>query len=529
MDDVLLQAAEALSNERGLAQETVFEAIQEGLESAAAKSLVDKGEDEGCNVRVAINQKTGEYKTFRRWLIVADGEIESEGGEIKLSDAKKSDPKAEVGGWVEEQMESLDFSRIVSNHAMPVVRRKIQEATRQRVVEQFQPKLGMLVQGTIKKVTRDNIIVDLGDNAEALLPRNNTIPHEILRTNDRIRALLSEITQDPRGPQLVLDRISSEMLRQLFRIEVPEISEGVISLHAVARIAGSRAKIAVSTKDHRIDPVGACVGMRGSRVQAVSNQLYTERIDVVLWDDNPLQLVANAMSPAKVISMSADETNMSVDLAVSKDDLSQAIGRSGENARLVEELTGLRINIMTEEELSEKLENDQDTLVQQFITDLDVDKGIARALTNNQFYLLDDIAEVEISTLTSIPGFSAELAEELQRRSAVHIQEKQAAAAIASGENLTQVEGIDDDTSAMLKAADLKTLYEIADLDSFELVQQVSEVGDEETAGNIIMAARAWTWAREEEEERLKEEGRLKEEAAAAEEPSPEAEIGADE
>ena len=513
MDSSIMQAVEGLSNEKGLTKETVFEAIQEGLESATAKGLIESGEALDCQVRVAIDSETGQYETFRRWLVVEDALFEDTGGEIKLSDAQKQYPDTQLGEWVEEPIESLEFSRIASNHAMPVVRRKIQEATRERVVEQFRPKLGMLVQGTVKKTTRDNIIVHLGDNAEALLPRENTIPHEILRIGERVRALLLEITEDTRGPQLILDRTGREMLRQLFQIEVPEIAEGIIDLQAVARIAGSRSKIAVSTKDHRIDPVGACVGMRGSRVQAVSNQLFTERIDVVLYHENPLQLVANAMSPAKVLSMSADEVNMSVDVAVSEDELSQAIGHRGENARLVEELTGLKVKIMTEEQLGEQQESDQNTLIQLFTSELGVDEGIANALADNQFYLLEDVSEVEQSELTSIPGFSEELAEEIQSRARVAVESKAALEAEASGENLAVIKGIDDALALQFKEAGIATLNNIASMDIFELQERCGELVSEKQAGSIIMAARAWQEQREQAQAKAAAEA----EAAAAE------------
>ena len=345
MTKEILMVAEAVSNEKGVSREIIFEAIEQALATATKKRY-----DEEADIRVVIDRATGEYESYRRWLVVPDEELALLGTQFTLEEAAEKDPSLKAGDIYEEQVENIGFGRIAAQTAKQVIVQRVREAERAQIVEEYSGRLGELVNGTVKKVTRDNIIVDLGNNAEGLLPREQLVGREVFRINDRVRAVLAEVNPESRGPQLFLSRACPEMLIELFRIEVPEIAEQVIEIRAAARDPGSRAKIAVKTNDGRIDPVGACVGMRGSRVQAVSGELSNERVDIVLWDDNPAQLVINAMAPAEVESIVVDEDTHTMDIGVAEDNLAQAIGRSGQNVRLASELTGWQLNVMTEAE-----------------------------------------------------------------------------------------------------------------------------------------------------------------------------------
>ena len=333
----------SIADEKGVDKSVIFEAIEEALATVAAKRYV-----EDVDIRVAIDPKTGDYDTFRCWTVVADdAEIEEPDKQIALSKAKEIDPDLDIGDVVEEQVESPEFGRIAVQQAKQVITQKVREAERTKVADQFAERIGEIITGVVKKVARDHILLDLGENAEGLLLKEEMIPREAVRVGDRLRAYLYEVNRERRGPLLLLSRTRPEMLIELFRIEVPEIAEEVIEIKAAARDPGSRAKIAVKTNDGRIDPQGACIGMRGSRVQAVSSELNGERVDVILWDDNPAQLVINAMAPAEIASIVVDEESHSMDLAVNEDQLSQAIGRNGQNVRLASELSGWTLNVMS--------------------------------------------------------------------------------------------------------------------------------------------------------------------------------------
>lgn len=497
MNNNVLQAVEGLANTKRIDKTIVFHAIQEGLASASKKH-----HSETWDIRVSIDQTTGDYITYRRWQVTEDAELEHADAQIALSQAQQQNPAYQTGEFIEEEIDSIEFSRIASNHAIPVIKRKIQEAARQRVVEQFRPLVGELVQGTVKKVSRESVIVDLGDDAEAILPRSNMIPREEFRMNDRLKAMLLEISEDTRGPQLILDRTKPEMLRQLFRIEVPEISEGIIEIQAAARIAGSRAKISVSTVDGRIDPVGACVGMRGSRVQAVSNQICNERIDIVPWDENPIQLAVHAMAPAKAITIMADEDNYTLDVAVSDDDLSQAIGRYGENVRLVEDLTGWKLNIMTEDDAAKKQEDEAEQITQHFIDAMDVDEDMALTLLENQFELPEEIADANITELQSIEGFDDGLAQELQDRAKAYVVRVKAEAIAESkrpAQDLLDLPGMSEEIAVQLAEHGITTRSKLADLAVFELQEMIEDLEDlnDAEAGKLIMAARDESWLNE--------------------------------
>ena len=371
---------------------------------------------------------------------------------------------------------------------------KVREAEREIVVAEYQDRIGELVAGTVKKVTRDNIIVDLGGNAEALLPRDQMIPRETFRISDRLRALLTDVRSEQRGPQLFLSRTSPDMLVELFKIEVPEISEEVIDIKAAARDPGSRAKIVVSTNDGRIDPVGACVGMRGSRVQVVSNELANERIDIILWDDNPAQLVINSMAPAEVASIIVEEDSHTMDIAVEEENLAQAIGRNGQNVRLAGELTGWTINVMSEEDAENKQQQEASSFIEMFMEKLDVDEEVSEVLVQEGFTSLEEIAYVPLDEILAIDGFDEEIANELRNRAkdalltqAIASEEDLSSANIA--DDLLNMEGMDDILALALAKKGILNMEELAEQATDELMD--IEGMDEERAGKLIMTARA--------------------------------------
>ena len=392
MSKEILLVVESVSNEKGVEKEVIFEALELALASATKKRYAEE-----ADVRVAIDRVSGEYRAFRRWTIVeSETEMETPAAELSFAAAKEIDPSLELGSVYEDEIEPEAFGRIAAQTAKQVIVQRVREAERAKVVELYTPRLGELVSGTVKKVTREVVIVDLGNNAEAVLPRDQLIPRETFRISDRVRALLQRIEPEARGPQLILSRTDSQMLVKLFELEVPEIAEQVIEIKGAARDPGSRAKIAVKTNDGRIDPVGACVGMRGSRVQAVSGELANERIDIVLWDDNVAQLAINAMSPADVASIVVDEDTHAMDIAVAEDNLAQAIGRGGQNVRLASELTGWTLNIMTEEEAGQKQEAEMVDLLERFMGALDVDEDVAGVLIEEGFASLEEVAYVPL-------------------------------------------------------------------------------------------------------------------------------------
>lgn len=490
MSKEILMVADAVSNEKGVSRDVIFEAIESALATATKKL---HGKDE-IDSRVAVDQETGEYQTFRVWTVVEDEELEDPVTQLTLEQAKEKDPALEIGGTWEEQIENVEFGRIAAQTAKQVIVQKVRDAERELVISQYKDRVGDLVSGTVKKVTRDSVIVDLGGNAEALLPREQMIPRESFRMGDRLRALLIEVRSEPRGPQLILSRTSPDMLIELFKIEVPEISEEVIEIRAAARDPGSRAKIVVSTNDGRIDPVGACVGMRGSRVQVVSNELANERIDIILWDDNPAQLVINAMSPAEVASIIVDEDNHTMDVAVAEENLAQAIGRSGQNVRLSSELTGWTINVMSEEEAAAKQQQEATSFIEMFMAKLEVDDDVAEVLVQEGFTSLEEIAYVPLDEILAIDGFDEDIANELRNRAkdalltqAIASEEDISSANIA--DDLLNLEGMDDQLALELSKKGILNMEELAEQAVDELMD--IEGMDEERAGKLIMAARA--------------------------------------
>lgn len=493
MSKEILLIAESIANERGVDKGEIFEAIESALAAVAARRY----EDEEANMRVAIDRKTGEYDTFRCWTVVADEDLEDPAYEIALSLATEDGDGVEVGDMIEEQVESAAFGRIAAQQAKQVIMQKVREAERKKIINQYQDRIGEMIIAVVKRVTRDYIILDLGENAEALLPREEMIPREAFRLNDRVRAYLKAVREERRGPQLLVSRTSPEFVRELFSIEVPEIGEEVIDIRAVARDPGSRAKIAVKTNDGRIDPIGACVGMRGSRVQAVSNELSGERIDIVLWDDNPAQLVINAMAPAEVASIVVDEEGNSMDIAVKEEFLSQAIGRNGQNVRLASELTGWTLNVMSEEDAQNKHEGEALKLKAMFHEKLDVDDDVAEVLVQEGFTNLEEIAYVPVEELAQIAEFNQDIAQELQRRASdVLLAEEISGGDIDAEQALKDLDGMNTDILKALVAKEISTRDDLAELAVDELIDIVDM--NEEDAAALIMKARAHWFADEE-------------------------------
>lgn len=489
MNKEILLVAEAVSNEKDVPKEVIFEAIELALATATKKRY-----EEEADIRVQIDRATGDYDSFRRYLVVSNDEVPALGTELTLQEAEEIDTNLKPGDIWEEQVESVKFGRIAAQTAKQVIVQKVREAERAKVVEQYRDRQGQLISGTVKKVTRDNVIVDLGNNAEALLPRDQTIAREAFRMGDRVRAILKEVRSEGRGPQLILSRSCPEMLIELFTIEVPEIAEEVIEIRAASRDPGSRAKIAVKTNDGRIDPVGACVGMRGARVQAVSNELGNERVDIILWDDNPAQLVINAMSPAEVASIVMDEETHSMDVAVAQEALAMAIGRGGQNVRLASELTGWELNVMTEEDAAAKQESEIGSVLETFTQHLDVDEDIAQVLVDEGFTQLEEIAYVPEEEMLEIDGFDEEIVTELRARAkdallnlALASEEKLDGAEPA--QDLLEMDGMDKALAYQLAAQGVITMEDLAE----QAVEDLLDIEglDEERAAALIMTARA--------------------------------------
>lgn len=498
MNKEILMVAEAVSNEKAVPREKIFEALESALETATKKKY--NGEIE---VRVTIDRNTGSFDTFRRWKIVADdAEMQNPYAEISLSAAQFDEPELQLGDYVEEQIDSIEFDRITTQTAKQVIVQKVREAERAMVVEEYEDQVGELISGIVKKATRDNVILDLGNNAEAVIFRDDMLPRELVRPGDRVRGLLYAVRPEARGAQLFVSRSHPDFLVELFRIEVPEIGEEMIEIKAAARDPGLRAKIAVKSNDRRIDPVGACVGMRGARVQAVSGELGGERVDIVLWDENPAQFVINAMSPAEVASIVLDEETKTMEIAVEADNLAQAIGRNGQNIRLASQLTGWELNVMTVEDFNQRNEEEASRLTKLFIAGLDIDEDFAGVLIDEGFSSLEEVAYVPVAELLAIDGMDEDLVEELRTRAKNYLTTK-ALAGEASLEGaepeqaLIDLEGMDIHLANQLAAKGVNTLEELAEqgIDDLSDIESL----DAERAGELIMQARNICWFSENE------------------------------
>src|SRR6478736_1428163 len=490
MNKEILLVVDAVSNEKSVDKEIIFDALEAALASATRKK---HGEE--WDVRVSINRKTGDYDTFRRWKVFADDskELEVPERELRFEDALDLNKSAEVGGFVEEPMESVAFGRIAAQQAKQVIVQKVREAERSQVVDAYKDRVGTLVSGVVKRVDRNGIYVDLGGNAEGFVPRTDMIPREQLKPQDRVKAYLREVRAEPRGPQLFLTRTAPEFLIELFKLEVPEVGQGMIQILGAARDAGVRAKIAVKSNDPRIDPVGACVGMRGSRVQAVSNEIAGERVDIIPFDDNPAQFVINAMSPAEVQSIVVDEDAHSMDIAVAEEKLSQAIGRGGQNIRLASELSGWELNVMTESDAEAKSESESQKVVQMFMKSLDVDQDVAGILAQEGFSTIEELAYVPVSELANIAEFDEDMVKELRNRArdvllTQAIASEESLESTMPADDLLQLTGMNPDLALALAQKGVRTREQLAE----QSVDDLSDIDglDEAAAGTLIMKAR---------------------------------------
>jgi N utilization substance protein A len=486
MSREILLLVDALAHEKNVVKEVIFTALELALASATKKRFSDD-----ADVRVEINHENGEYKSFRRWQVVADDTLENPAAQISLTDAKQRYAEIEEGDFVEEPLESVEFGRIGAQAAKQVILQKVREAEREQILDDFLARNEHLVTGVIKRMEKGNAIIEVG-RIESLLPREQMIPKENLRVGDRVRAYLSRIERGGRGPQLILSRIAPEFLSKLFELEVPEIEEGLLEIKAAARDPGLRSKIAVKSNDQRLDPVGTCVGMRGSRVQAVTGELAGERVDIVLWSMEPAQFVINAMAPAEVSSIVVDEDAHSMDVVVDEEQLAQAIGRNGQNVRLASELTGWTLNILTEDEAAKKHEEEYTNTRQLFIDKLDVDEEVADILVQEGFGTLEEIAYVPISEMSEIDAFDEDTVNELRKRAraallteAIAKEEKVEEAS----EDLLTMEGMDEATAHKLASKGVSTKEDLADLAVDDLIELINM--DAERAKTLIMTARA--------------------------------------
>lgn len=492
MGKEVLLVVDAVANEKGVPREVIFGAMEAALASAARKRY-----NEDIDARVAIDRKTGDYSSFRRWEVIELGdeeEVEFPDRQLTLAEAVERDPEVEVGGFVEEPMESVEFGRIAAQAAKQVIVQRVREAERSLVVDAYQDRVGELINGIVKRVERGSVYLDLGSNAEAYIPSRQMIPGESVRNGDRLRAFLYEVRHELRGPQLFASRSAKEFLIELFQLEVPEIGQGLIEIKGAARDPGRRAKIAVHALDSRTDPIGACVGMRGSRVQAVSNELAGERIDIILWDENPAQFVINAMAPAEVSSIVVDEDRRTMDIAVEEDKLSQAIGRGGQNVRLASELSGWELNVLTVADAERKSEEESLEVQKLFMDGLDVDEEVAAILVQEGFTNVEEIAYVPESELLNISEFDEDVVTELRRRARdalltqlivreEELEEHQPAA------DLIGLEGMTEAIAYRLAEKGIQTRDDLAEC----AVDELEEIDglDAEKAADLIMKARA--------------------------------------
>ena len=489
MSKEILLVVESVSNEKGVPAGVIFEALELALATATKK-----GYDDEVELRVEINRHSGSYETFRLWNVVDEIDHVNEQTELTVEQAQAFKAGAKIGDVVEEKIESIEFGRIAAQTAKQVIVQKVREAERAQVVDAYRDRIDEIISGTVKKVTRDSVIVDLGNNAEALLAREDIIPRETFRVGTRLRALLKEIRSENRGPQLILSRTAPQMLIELFSIEVPEIAEGLIEVMAAARDPGSRAKIAVRSKDKRIDPQGACIGMRGSRVQAVSGEIGGERVDIVLWDENPAQFVINAMAPAEVAAIIVDEDTHTMDIAVAEDNLAQAIGRGGQNVRLASQLTGWTLNVMTEADIQAKQQEETGDILQHFVSELEVDEDLAQVLVDEGFTSLEEIAYVPMEEMLSIDGFDEDIVNELRARAKDRLLTKAIAneeilADIHPADDLLALDGMSNELAVELAQRGVVTREDLAE----QSIDDLLDIGgiDEDRAGKLIMAARA--------------------------------------
>jgi N utilization substance protein A len=496
----ILLVVEVFSNEKEIEKEIVFQAIESALEAATIKRHSNQ-----IKARVAVDRKTGDYKTYRIWEVVEaidqiTGRVESPEAQIPLEVARLDNANSQIGDWVEEEIESVEFGRIAAQTAKQVIIHKVREAERRKIVEAYKSRVGELITGIVKRIEKGSVYLDLGGHVEAYIAKEDMIPREPVRVGDRIRGYLKDVRSEVRGPQLFVSRTAPELLIALFRLEVPEVGEGLISVLGAARDPGARAKVAVKSNDPRLDPVGACVGMRGSRVQSVSNELAGERVDIILWNASDAQYVINAMSPAEIQSIVVDEDKHSMDLAVNSDNLSQAIGRGGQNIRLATQLTGWELNVIDASKAEENNEAETSKIVQLFVEQLDVDEDIALILVEEGFNTVEEVAYVPVSEMLEIEGFDEDLVTELRNRAkdallimAITAEEKIETAEPAK--DLLEMEGMDSKLAYDLASQGIITMDDLAEQSIDDLLSVLGM--NEERAAKLIMKAREPWFAEE--------------------------------
>jgi len=490
MASEILMMAEVLSTEKAVDKGIIFEAIEAALATATRKR-----HREDIDVHCDIDQTDGSYIPYRVWEVIEDdAELEFPTKQMCLSAAREHDADIELGGFIREELEAVPFGRIAAQAAKQVIMQKVREAERNKISEEFEPRIGEMLSGVVKRMERGDVIVDLG-GVEAVLPRNKMIQREGLRPGDRIRAILGEVKEANRGPQLVVDRISPELVLALFRTEVPEASENIIEIISAARDPGLRAKIAVKSNDNKVDPVGACVGIRGSRVQSVSNEINGERVDIIKWSDDPAQFVINALAPAEVESIMVDEDKGSMDVVVDESQLSLSIGRGGQNVRLASELTGWDINIMTYEQANEKLEEESSGVREMFMAKLDIDADVATILIQEGFTTLEEVAYVPRDEMAEVEEFDENLVDELRKRAddalvTLAIQKEELLKGADPADDLLEMEGMDDTTAKFLAINNIKTMEDLAEAATDELLEIEGLTIDQERAEALIMTAR---------------------------------------
>ena len=486
MSREILLLVDALSREKNVEKNIVFGALELALASATKKRF-----SEDVDVRAAVDRETGDFTFFRRWQVVDDAAFEAPSRQYLLHEAREQNPDSQIGDYIEEPLGGLEIGRIGAQTAKQVILQKIRDAEREQILNDFMARKEHLVTGMIKRMERGSAIIESG-RLEAMLPRDQMIPKENLRVGDRVRAYIWKIDRASRGPQLILSRTVPEFLVKLFEIEVPELEDGLIEIKAAARDPGSRAKIAVKSNDQRIDPIGTCVGMRGSRVQAVTSELAGERVDIVPWNPDPAQFVINALAPAEVSSIVVDEEKHSMDIVVEEENLAQAIGRNGQNVRLASDLTGWELNIMTRDESRKKTEEETSRIRSLFMDALDVDQEVADILVQEGFSTLEEVAYVPINEILEIEAFDEATVNELRSRARNALLTQAIAGEEKVGhdiEDLMKVEGMDNDTARLLASKGVSTQEELADCASDDLVELAGL--DAERAKALIMAARA--------------------------------------
>lgn len=490
MSKEILLVVDAVSHEKGVEKSIIFEAIEAALATATRKKW-----REDIEARVCIDRATGDYETFRRWLVMDldDEEFDIPSKQMLLPQAQQINPDIQVGEYIEEPIESVEFGRIAAQTAKQVIVQKVREAERAQVVEAFLERQGELINGVVKRIEKGNVHIDLGGHAEGVILREDLIPRESMRPGDRVRGYLREVRSEARGPQIFISRVAPELLIELFKLEVPEVGEGLIDIMSAARDPGMRAKIAVRGNDSRIDPVGACVGMRGSRVQAVSNELSGERVDIIVYDDNPAQFVVNAMSPAEVVSIVVDEDRNAMDVAVTEEQLSQAIGRGGQNVRLASELTGWEINVMTEAQADEKSDAESASILSVFMEGLGVDEEVATILIEEGFSTMDEVAYVPKAEMEAIEEFDEGIVDELRQRARDYVLVQAIAEEELDEDNMPEqdllnMEGMTSELATQLAKNKIKSMEDLAEQAVDDLIEMVDL--DQEKAAALIMKAR---------------------------------------